>query len=131
MASLALLGMSGFVAKFLIFLGIVISHKYSLDFKILITIIEAIGIIVTSIYLLSMLCQMFYGYKFFRFLIFSNMDGGPCEIFILLCLIFPIISIGIYPNSVSSLWNSKVNFILSKFLFLNLLKKINLIKNLL
>nr|YP_009912509.1 NADH dehydrogenase ND4 subunit [Bartramia pomiformis]QLJ53791.1 NADH dehydrogenase ND4 subunit [Bartramia pomiformis]QZJ47395.1 NdhD [Bartramia pomiformis] len=117
MASLALPGMSGFLAEFLVFLGIVISHKYSFSFKILITIIEAIGIILTPIYLLSMLRQMFYGYKFSKFLIFSNMDAGPREIFILICLIFPIIGIGIYPNSVLSLWNNKVNFLLSKFIF--------------
>jgi NAD(P)H-quinone oxidoreductase subunit 4 len=117
MASLALPGMSGFLAEFLIFLGIIISHKYSFSFKILITIIEGIGIILTPIYLLSMLRQMFYGYKFSKFFIFSNIDAGPREIFILICLIFPVIGIGIYPNSVLSLWNSKVNFLLSKFIF--------------
>ena len=119
LASLALPGMSGFLAEFLIFLGIVISHNYSFNFKVLITIIEAIGIILTPIYLLSMLRQMFYGYKFSKFLIFSNMDmdAGPREIFILICLIFPVIGIGIYPNSVLFLWNSKINFILSKFIF--------------
>nr|YP_010189048.1 NdhD [Ulota hutchinsiae]QZJ48000.1 NdhD [Ulota hutchinsiae] len=117
MASLALPGMSGFLAEFLIFLGIVISNKYSFNFKVLITFIEAIGIILTPIYLLSMLRQMFYGYKCSKFLTFSNMDAGPREIFILICLIFPVIGIGIYPNSVLFLWNSKVNFILSKFIF--------------
>lgn len=118
MASLALPGMSGFVAEFLVFLGIVVSNKYSFNFKILVTIIEAIGIILTPIYLLSMLRQMFYGYKFSKFTTFSNsnMDAGPREIFILVCLIFPIIGIGLYPNSVLSLWNSKVSFILSKFI---------------
>jgi NAD(P)H-quinone oxidoreductase subunit 4 len=117
MASLALPGMSGFIAEFLIFLGIVINQKYSFSFKIIITIIEAIGIILTPIYLLSMLRQMFYGYKFSKNLTFSNIDAGPREIFILICLFFPIIGIGIYPNSILSLWNNKVTFILSKFIF--------------
>jgi len=117
MASLALPGMSGFIAEFLIFLGVVINQKYSFSFKIIITIIEAIGIILTPIYLLSMLRQMFYGYKFSKNLTFSNLDAGPREIFILICLFFPIIGIGIYPNSILSLWNNKVTFILSKFIF--------------
>lgn len=117
MASLALPGMSGFVAELLVFLGIVINQKYSFTFKIFITIIQAIGIILTPIYLLSMLRQMFYGYKFSNFVNFSNeKDAGPREIFILVCLFFPIIGIGIYPNLVLSLWNSQVNFILSKFI---------------
>nr|QTT78456.1 NADH dehydrogenase subunit 4 [Andreaea rupestris var. fauriei] len=118
MASLALPGMSGFVAELLVFLGIVINQKYSFTFKIFITIIQAIGIILTPIYLLSMLRQMFYGYKFSNFVNLSNKkDAGPREIFILVCLFFPIIGIGIYPNLVLSLWNSQVNFILSKFIF--------------
>ena len=117
MASLALPGMSGFIAEFLIFLGIVISHEYSFSFKILIIIIAAVGIILTPLYLLSMLRQMFYGYKFSKFFICSNLDAGPREIFILICLIFPIIGIGLYPNSILSLWNSNVNFTLSKFFF--------------
>jgi NAD(P)H-quinone oxidoreductase subunit 4 len=117
LASLALPGMSGFLAEFLVFLGIIISNKYSFNFKIVVTIIEAIGIILTPIYLLSMLRQMFYGYKVSKFFIFSNIDAGPRELFILICLIFPVIGIGIYPNSVLYLWNSKVNFLLSKFLF--------------
>nr|YP_009041062.1 NdhD [Tetraphis pellucida]AIB08499.1 NdhD [Tetraphis pellucida] len=117
MASLALPGMSGFVAEFLVFLGIVINQKYSFIFKIIIIIIEAIGIILTPIYLLSMLRQMFYGYKSSKFKIFSPIDAGPREIFILICLFFPIIGIGIYPNLALSLWTNKVNFILSKFIF--------------
>nr|YP_009732825.1 NADH-plastoquinone oxidoreductase subunit 4 [Buxbaumia aphylla]QHU77167.1 NADH-plastoquinone oxidoreductase subunit 4 [Buxbaumia aphylla] len=117
MASLALPGMSGFVAEFLIFSGIVISQKYSSNFKVIITIIEAIGIILTPIYLLSMLRQIFYGHKFSKDITFDNMDAGPREISILICLLFPIIGIGIYPNSVLFLWNNKVNFLLSKFIF--------------
>lgn len=61
---------------------------------------------------------MFYGYKFFKFIIFFNfnMDVGLCEIFILVCLIFFIIGIGFYFNLVLFLWNSKVSFILFKFI---------------
>ncbi|RXI09986.1 hypothetical protein DVH24_037507 [Malus domestica] len=63
MASLALPGMSGFVAELLVFFGILTSQKYLLMTKILITFVMAIGMILTPIYSLSMLRQMFYGYK--------------------------------------------------------------------
>ncbi|KAG6540011.1 hypothetical protein Mapa_018593 [Marchantia paleacea] len=117
MASLALPGMSGFIAELMIFLGVIDNPNYSFLFKIIIIIIQGIGIILTPIYLLSMLRQMFYGYKFSNTLTPYLMDAGPREIFILICLFFPIISIGIYPNFVLSIWNSKVNFLLSNNFF--------------
>ncbi|KAG6540294.1 hypothetical protein Mapa_018422 [Marchantia paleacea] len=117
MASLALPGMSGFIAELMIFLGVIDNPNYSSLFKIIIIIIQGIGIILTPIYLLSMLRQMFYGYKFSNTLTPYLMDAGPREIFILICLFFPIISIGIYPNFVLSIWNSKVNFLLSNNFF--------------
>ncbi|RYR17945.1 hypothetical protein Ahy_B03g062597 isoform E [Arachis hypogaea] len=66
MASLALPGMSGFVAELMIFFGILTSQKYLLMTKILIIFLNTIGIILTPIYSLSMLRQMFYGYKLFN-----------------------------------------------------------------
>nr|QYB18658.1 NAD(P)H-quinone oxidoreductase subunit 4 [Conocephalum conicum]QYB18745.1 NAD(P)H-quinone oxidoreductase subunit 4 [Conocephalum conicum] len=113
MASLALPGMSGFIAELMIFLGVIDNANYSFLFKIIIIIIQGIGIILTPIYLLSMLRQMFYGYKFSKTLTPYLIDAGPREIFILVCLFFPIIGIGIYPNFVLSIWNSKVNYIIS------------------
>ncbi|KAL3648326.1 hypothetical protein CASFOL_007750 [Castilleja foliolosa] len=66
MASLALPGMSGFVAELIVFFGLITSQKYLLMTKALITFVMAIGMILTPIYLLSMLRQMFYGYKIFN-----------------------------------------------------------------
>nr|YP_009561569.1 NADH-plastoquinone oxidoreductase subunit 4 [Commiphora foliacea]QAT19657.1 NADH-plastoquinone oxidoreductase subunit 4 [Commiphora foliacea] len=66
MASLALPGMSGFVAELIVFFGIITSQKYFLMSKILITFVMAIGMILTPIYSLSMSRQMFYGYKLFN-----------------------------------------------------------------
>jgi len=114
MASLALPGMSGFVAEFMIFLGIITSHKYSLTFRIIITAIAAIGMILTPIYLLSMLRQMFYGYKVLNAPNPYFKDSGPREIFILICLFLPIIGIGLYPDLVLFLYNAKVEAILSQ-----------------
>lgn len=64
--SFHLLGMSGFVAELVIFFGIITSPQYLLIPKIVITFVVAIGMILTPIYSLSMLRQMFYGYKLFN-----------------------------------------------------------------
>ncbi len=116
MALLALPGTSGFVAEFLVFLGIV-NQKNSFTFKVIITIIEAIGIILTPIYLLFMLRQTFYGYKLSKFVTSSEIDARPREIFISICLFLPIIHIGIHPNLVLFLWNGKVDSIVSQIAF--------------
>nr|YP_010702368.1 NADH-plastoquinone oxidoreductase subunit 4 [Bolbitis sinensis]WCL38729.1 NADH-plastoquinone oxidoreductase subunit 4 [Bolbitis sinensis] len=115
LASLALPGMSGFVAEFLVFPGVVTSKQYSFSFKAQITVLEAIGTVLAPIYLLSMLRQMFYGYKLSNesnpFLI----DFGPREVFTLTCLFLPILGIGSYPNLILPLWNSEVISILFSY----------------
>jgi len=117
MASLALPGMSGFVAEFCIFFGIITSKKYFLMPKLLITFGMAIGIILTPIYSLSMLRQMFYGYKFFNLSSYSFFDSGPRELFLSISIFLPIIAIGIYPDFVLSLSGERVETILSNFFY--------------
>nr|AWJ60358.1 NADH-plastoquinone oxidoreductase subunit 4 [Ginkgo biloba] len=112
MASLALPGMSGSVAESMVFSGIMTSHKYSSTFKIVITAIAAIGMILTPTHLLSMLRRMFYGYKLLNVPKYYFTDSGPREIFILICLFIPVVVIGLYPDLVLSLWNNKVEAIL-------------------
>nr|XP_048322425.1 NAD(P)H-quinone oxidoreductase chain 4, chloroplastic [Ziziphus jujuba var. spinosa] len=90
MASLVLSGMSGFVAELIVFY----SQKYLLITKIVITFVMAIGKILTLIYSLSMLRQMFYGYKLFNapnssFFFFS----GPRELFVSLSILLPVIAV--------------------------------------
>ncbi|CAN6462610.1 unnamed protein product [Victoria cruziana] len=116
MASLALPGMSGFFAEFVIFFGIITSPKYLVMSKILINFVMAIGMILTPIYSLSMLRQMFYGYRLFNVPKSHFVDSGPREIFILMCILLPIIGIGIYPDFVLSLSVDKVETILSNYL---------------
>lgn len=115
MASLALPGMSGFVAELVIFFGIITSPKYLLMPKILITFVMAIGMILTPIYLLSMLRQMFYGYKQFNAKNSYFFDSGPRELFVSICIFLPVIGIGIYPDFVLSLSVDKVEAILSNY----------------
>nr|Q70XV2.1 RecName: Full=NAD(P)H-quinone oxidoreductase chain 4, chloroplastic; AltName: Full=NAD(P)H dehydrogenase, chain 4; AltName: Full=NADH-plastoquinone oxidoreductase chain 4 [Amborella trichopoda]CAD47815.3 ndhD [Amborella trichopoda] len=115
MASLASPGMSGFVAEFLVFLGIITSPKYLFIPKILITVVMAIGMILTPIYLLSMSRQMFYGYKLFNVPNSYFVDSGPREIFILISILLPVMGIGIYPDFVLSLSVDKVEAILANY----------------
>nr|YP_008994538.1 NADH-plastoquinone oxidoreductase subunit 4 [Hypseocharis bilobata]AGV02967.1 NADH-plastoquinone oxidoreductase subunit 4 [Hypseocharis bilobata] len=116
MASLALPGMSGFVAEFIIFFGIITSQKLLLMPKILITFLMSIGMILTPIYSLSMLRQMFYGYRFLTATPNSSFfDSGPREFFVLISILLPVIGIGIYPDFLLSLSVDKVESILSNF----------------
>nr|QCW94700.1 NADH dehydrogenase subunit D [Larrea tridentata] len=117
MASLALPGMSGFVSELIVFFGIITSQKYLLMAKILITFVMAIGMILTPIYLLSMIRQMFYGYKLFSTSNSYFFDSGPRELFISIAILLPVISIGIYPDFIISLSVDKVEAILSKYFY--------------
>lgn len=117
MASLALPGMSGFVAELIVFFGIITGQKYLLIPKILITFVMAIGMILTPIYSLSMSRQMFYGYKLFNAPKDSFFDSGPRELFLSISIFLPVIGIGIYPDFVLSLAVDKVEVILSNFFY--------------
>nr|WIL97096.1 NADH dehydrogenase subunit 4 [Cordia dichotoma] len=117
MASLALPGMSGFVSELIVFFGIITSQKYLLMPKILITFVMAIGMILTPIYSLSMLRQIFYGYKLFNAPNSFFFDSGPREVFLSICIFLPIIGIGMYPDFVLSLSVEKVEVILSNFFY--------------
>jgi NAD(P)H-quinone oxidoreductase subunit 4 len=55
MASLALPGMSGFVGELSVFVGVTTSDVYSSTFCTVTVFITAVGVILTAIYLLSML----------------------------------------------------------------------------
>lgn len=108
LASLAIPGMSGFIAELMVFLGFITNKTYPFIFIVVITFLEGIGIILTPIYLLSMLRQMFYGYSIkskSKFLI----DAGPRELFIMSCLFIPMITIGAYPNIAIPLWDTKIH----------------------
>nr|YP_010933245.1 subunit 4 of NADH-plastoquinone oxidoreductase [Nitella hyalina]APP89505.1 NADH dehydrogenase subunit 4 [Nitella hyalina]WKT08427.1 subunit 4 of NADH-plastoquinone oxidoreductase [Nitella hyalina] len=108
LASLALPTMSGFVAEIMVFLGIISSTLYSPSFKLSIIFIQALGIILTPIYLLSMLRQMFYGPYQFHMELNSLRDAGPREIFITISLFIPVLIIGFYPNLLLSIWDNSL-----------------------
>jgi NAD(P)H-quinone oxidoreductase subunit 4 len=99
MASLALPGMSGFVSELSVFLGVTSSDTYSSIFKVVVVLLAAVGLILTPIYLLSMLRKVFYGKGNSELVLDKYMgDAKPREIFITACLLVPIIGIGLYPK---------------------------------
>jgi len=70
LASLALPGMSGFASEISVFVGMTSSDVYSSTFRTVTVFLAAVGVILTPIYLLSMLRQIFYA-----------SDGNPsCDI---------------------------------------------------
>ncbi|MBE9069226.1 NAD(P)H-quinone oxidoreductase subunit 4 [Leptolyngbya cf. ectocarpi LEGE 11479] len=108
MASLALPGMSGFAAELAIFLGFSTSDAYSIFFKAAIVILAAVGVILSPIYLLSMLRRIFFG-KPGELEVPNNTswDLKPREAFVAVCLLLPIIGIGLYPKLATQTYDVK------------------------
>lgn len=110
MASLALPGMSGFVAELMVFVGFATSDAYSNTFKIIIVFLMAVGVILTPIYLLSMLREILYGPENKELVEHTKLiDAEPREVFIIACLLIPIIGIGLYPKVVTQIYDSTTN----------------------
>ncbi len=108
MASLGLPGMSGFVGELTVFLGITTSDAYSSIFKFVVLLLAAFGLILTPIYLLSMLREVFYGEENSGLIIEEYLgDAKPREIFIAVCLLVPIIGIGLYPKVATQTYDVK------------------------
>ncbi|MEM7553405.1 MAG: NAD(P)H-quinone oxidoreductase subunit 4 [Cyanobacteria bacterium P01_A01_bin.84] len=107
MASLALPGMSGFVAELMIFVGFATSDAYSSTFKVIVIFLMAVGVILTPIYLLSMLREIFYGEENKELVSHQKLiDAEPREVFIIACLLIPIIGIGLYPKILTQIYDS-------------------------
>ena len=108
-ASLALPGMSGFVAELMVFVGFATSDAYNPTFKVVMIFLAAIGVILTPIYLLSMLREMLYGPENKELVDHTNLvDAEPREVFVIACLLIPIIGIGLYPKLVTQIYDSSI-----------------------
>ncbi|MBD2020426.1 NAD(P)H-quinone oxidoreductase subunit 4 [Leptolyngbya sp. FACHB-36] len=107
MASLALPGMSGFVSELAVFLGFATSDSYTSVFKVVVVLLSAVGLILTPIYLLSMLREMFYGQENPEFKGHVFLDAKPREVFITACLLLPVIGIGLYPKLLTQTYDVK------------------------
>jgi NAD(P)H-quinone oxidoreductase subunit 4 len=133
MASLALPGMSGFISELSIFVGVTSSDIYSSPFRTVTVILAAVGLILTPIYLLSMLRQLFYGTDAAPTCELNDLglqkqgeqeavcfgtncvlpadaeysDAKPREVFIAACFLVSIIAIGFYPKLVTQMYDVK------------------------
>ncbi|TVQ64738.1 MAG: NAD(P)H-quinone oxidoreductase subunit 4, partial [Spirulina sp. DLM2.Bin59] len=107
LASLALPGMSGFVAELMVFVGFATSDAYSTTFRVIVVLLAAVGVILTPIYLLSMLREIFYGEENQDLVSHEKLvDVEPREVFIIAALLIPIIGIGLYPKIATQIYDA-------------------------
>jgi NAD(P)H-quinone oxidoreductase subunit 4 len=125
MASLALPGMSGFASELSVFVGMTSSDIYGPGFRAVMVFLSAVGLILTPIYLLSMLRQIFFNTRTALVCILPDSfsainrseqeancfgtncvlpgealfgDARPREVFISLAFLVLIVGIGAYPR---------------------------------
>lgn len=107
LASLALPGMSGFVAELMVFVGFATSDAYNPVFRVIVVLLAAVGVILTPIYLLSMLREIFYGEENKELVEREALiDAEPREVFIIASLLVPIIGIGLYPKVATQIYDA-------------------------
>jgi NAD(P)H-quinone oxidoreductase subunit 4 len=133
MASLALPGMSGFASEISVFVGISSSDIYSSPFRTVTVFLAAVGVILTPIYLLSMVRQVFFvsdapplcdintgnpknqgddeavcfGTSCVLPINATYNDAKPREIFIAASFLVLIIGIGLYPKLATEMYDAK------------------------
>jgi len=133
MASLALPGMSGFASELSVFVGVTTGDIYSSSFRTVTVFLAAVGVILTPIYLLSMLRQIFFNSGAAPTCNIGNEtakasgdqeavcfgtscvlpanarfnDASPREIFIAASFLVLIIGIGFYPKLATKLYDVK------------------------
>ncbi len=134
MASLALPGMSGFASELSVFVGVTSSDIYTSTFRTVAVFLAAVGVILTPIYLLSMLRQLFYGSEQAPVCIIGEEkslpnpldrepvcfgtscvlpseakynDASPREVFIAISFLVLITGIGLYPKLATQMYDAK------------------------
>jgi NAD(P)H-quinone oxidoreductase subunit 4 len=133
MASLALPGMSGFVSEISVFVGVTTSDIYSSSFRTVTVFLAAVGLILTPIYLLSMLRQVFFNSGADLTCGLTNpgsrtmgtdeavcfgtncvlpadadfKDATPREVFIAATFLVLVTAIGVYPKLATGLYDVK------------------------
>jgi NAD(P)H-quinone oxidoreductase subunit 4 len=99
--------MSGFVAELMVFIGFATSDAYSSTFKVIVVFLAAVGVILTPIYLLSNLREIFYGAENKELVEHEVLqDAEPREVFIVACLLVPMIGIGLYPKMLTQIYSA-------------------------
>ena len=73
------------------------------------------GVILTPIYLLSMLREIFFGKEKQELVSHTNLvDAEPREVYIISCLLVPIIGIGLYPRLVTDSYSSSIEALVGR-----------------
>jgi len=91
----------------MVFIGLATSDAYDFRFKVVMLILAAVGAILTPIYLLSMLREMLYGPENRELVTKQNLiDSEPREVFIVACMLVPIIGIGLYPKVLTQVYDA-------------------------
>jgi NAD(P)H-quinone oxidoreductase subunit 4 len=115
LASLALPGMSGFVSELMVFVGFATSEAYALSFRIVMAVLAAVGVILTPIYLLSMLREIFFGRENADLAAHTHLvDAEPREIYVISCLLVPIIGIGLYPRLMTDSYRASIELLVEE-----------------
>jgi len=99
-----------FVSELMVFTGFVTDEVYTLPFRVVMASLAAIGVILTPIYLLSMLREIFFGKENPKLIEERKLiDAEPREVYIIACLLLPIIGIGLYPRLVTERYIASIN----------------------
>lgn len=115
MASLALPGMSGFASELMVFTGFATDTMYSVPFRVIICVLAGIGVILTPIYLLSMLREIFFGKENKELVNHANLvDAEPREVYVISALLVPIIGIGLYPKIMTDTFQSSIDALVAR-----------------
>jgi NAD(P)H-quinone oxidoreductase subunit 4 len=68
-----------------------------------------VGVILTPIYLLSMLREIFFGKENAQLTSHTNLvDAEPREIYVISCLLVPILGIGLYPRIMTDSYRASI-----------------------
>jgi NAD(P)H-quinone oxidoreductase subunit 4 len=101
--------MSGFVSELMVFVGFATSESYALGFRVAMSVLAAIGVILTPIYLLSMLREIFFGKENAELASHTHLvDAEPREIYVISCLLVPILGIGLYPRLMTDTYRAAI-----------------------
>jgi NAD(P)H-quinone oxidoreductase subunit 4 len=91
----------------MVFVGFATSDAYSFTFRLICVLLMAVGVILTPIYLLTMLREIFYGPENQDLIEHEVLiDAEPREVFIIACLLVPIIGFGLYPKLLTQIYDA-------------------------
>jgi NADH-quinone oxidoreductase subunit M len=113
LANVALPLTNGFVGEFLLFNGVF--NSTATQYNVVFTVVAALSIILSAIYMLNMIGKVFYGNT--NALTEKGVDIKLNEKFVLSAIVVIIVVIGVYPRPILELTKETADFILTKMSF--------------